>query len=44
MSSRDLLPTIRVRHLGEVDYLDAWQKVMALYQQCKDDLKKGNIS
>ena len=29
MSSRDLLPTIRVRHLGEVDYLDAWQKMQA---------------
>jgi lipoyl(octanoyl) transferase len=29
MSSRDLLPRIRVRHLGEVDYLDAWQKMQA---------------
>ena len=29
MSSRDLLPCIRVRHLGEVDYLDAWQQMQA---------------
>ena len=45
-STREIAPVISLdgEPVGDGRPGPVWQKVMALYQQCKDDLKKGNIS
>ena len=44
-STREIAPVIMLNgeQVGDGSPGPVWQKVMALYQQCKDDLKQGKI-